>query len=138
MPDTIREQILTAFATKIGAERCDQLDGRDVLPAKSLWDNREEAEGKKYGVMQMSLPLAVEYKAQVDPNLNISKQANAMLGELIQLATDGDNTLAGLCESISYQQSEFNYPEDGTQVIEVYVEFSVIYKFAKGDPFTLA
>jgi len=140
MPDTIREQVIQAFVTKISAARCLKLDGDSDLPAKSVWDNREEVSITKYGTNESTLPLPVEYLAKVDKATypNHSVQANAMLGELIQAATSGDNKLGGLCRSITYLESEFIYPEDGANEIEVYAVFNIVYQFAIGDPFTVA
>jgi hypothetical protein len=139
MPDTIREQIIQAFAIKTGAARCLKLDSDSDLPAKSIWDNQEEATKTAYQTVQASLPLPIEYLALVDKTTysSHSAQCNAMLGELIQSATDGDNTLLGLCRSINYAESEFIYPEDGGKEIEVYAVFNIVYHFLLGDPFTL-
>jgi len=140
MADTVREQILQAFVLKVGAGRCLKLDGSSDLPAKSIWDNGEEASRTAYGTMEAVLPLPVEYLASVDLTTypKLSAQANAMLGELIQAATSGDNQLSGLCRSIEYAESEFIYPEDGAQEIEVYAVFNITYQFVIGDPFTVA
>lgn len=140
MPDTVREQIIQAFVTKVGAGRCLRLDGDSNLPAKSVWDNREEATKTKYNTMDVVLPLPVEYLALVDKTTysSLSAQANAMLGELIQSATSGDVTLGGLCRSIAYTESEIIYPEDGAREIEVYAVFNIAYQFVAGDPFTAA
>ena len=139
MPDTVREQVLQAFVLKIGAERCVKLDSSSELPAKSVWDNGEEASKKAFGVTEVALPLPVEFLAKVDKQTysTNSAQANAMLGEIIKAATSGDNKLGGLCQSIEYAESEFIYPEDGAQEIEVYAVFNVTYQFATGDPFTI-
>lgn len=140
MPDTIREQVVEAFALKVGAQRCQKLDSDSDLPAKSIWDSAEEATKTEYGATRVSILLGVEYLAKVDSltYANHSKQANAMLGEIIQAATAGDNSLGGLCRSIQYQQVEFNYPDDGAQEVEIFVVFEVVYQFATGDPFTVA
>lgn len=140
MADTIREQIIQAFAAKTVAARCVRLDSNSELPAKSVWDNQEEAVKTKYGTTSATLPLPVEFLDSVDKTTypSLSAQANAMLGELIQSATQNDNTLGGLCKSISYLESEFIYPEDGAQEIEVYAVFNIVYEFANGDPFAIA
>jgi len=139
MPETVREQIINAFAQKVGAERCVKLDSSSDLPAKSIWDNSEEATKKAFGVMEVVLPLPVEYLAEVNKTTYpiLSSQGNAMLGELIQAATSEDNTLSGLCRSITYEESEINYPEDGAKEIEVYAVFNITYQFVIGDPFTI-
>lgn len=141
MPDTIREQVVAAFAAKVGASRTEHLDdGAGSLPARVIWDNTETAERTQYGAMQCTIELNVEYIAAVDSATypTLSQQANAMLGELIQDATNGDNTLGGLCRWITYTQNEFIYPDGGTDEVQVLASFSVVYQFAAGDPFTAA
>ncbi len=140
MPTTIRDQIIDAFCVKVGAERCSVLDSSSDLPAKSVWDNREESSKSKYGSNDCVLALPVEYLAKVDKvtYASVSKQANAMLGDVIQSATSGDNTLGGLCKSINYIESEITYPQDGQDEIEIYVVFNVLYSFLNGDPFSAA
>lgn len=140
MADTLREQIIDAFCAKISATRCARLDGDSDLPAKSVWDNGEDAERTKYGTFSCSIDIPVEYMAKVDTATyaNHSKQANAMLGELIQSATGGDTSLGGLCKSTAYAAAEFVYPDDGSREIEVFAVFRVTYEFAAGDPFTAA
>ncbi|KZZ71564.1 hypothetical protein A3765_13900 [Oleiphilus sp. HI0130] len=140
MPDTLREQIVEAFTTKIGAARCARLDGDSDLPAKSVWDNAEEAERTKYSTFACSMDIPVEYMAKIDTVTysNFSKQANAMLGELIALATSGDPSLGDLCKSIQYSAAEFIYPDDGSREIEVFAVFRINYEFVAGDPFAAA
>ena len=138
MPDTIREKIVQAFAAKVGAIRCVHLDSDSELPAKSVWDNAEETEKTPYGKLKITLPLSVDYLAKIDSTnfSNLSAQANAMLGELIQAATSGDNSLTGLCQSITYMQCQFVYPQDGASEIEVLSVFNLVYLVNIGDPYS--
>lgn len=133
---TIREQILDAFSSKVSADRSLRIDGDSDLPARSIWDNEEEAEKTKYGKMRCSFDVPVEYMAKVDLSTfsSLSAQANSMLGEIISEATSGDNSLGGLCRSIDYSGAEFIFPQDGEQEIEVFVVFNIIYEFVIGDP----
>lgn len=136
MADTRRERIVEAFAQKMSATRCAVLDGDSDLPARAFWDNQEEAELTQYNSTRITLPIPVEYLAKVDSSTyaNHSKQANAMLGELITDALSGDRSLGGLCQSIRYRSSEFDYPEAGEQEIAVAAVFEIVYEIVSGDP----
>jgi len=139
MADTLREKILQAFTAKVNAGRCLGVDGDGDLPARSVWDTAENAERTSYGTVRCIIDLPVEYIAKVSKDyLHNSAQANAMLGELIQDATAGDNTLGSLCCGVSYSSSEIVYPEDGAQEIVALAVFQIIYEFALGNPFQAA
>ncbi len=96
MADSIREQVVQAFATRINAARTLQLDGSANLPARAVWDTTESAERLQYGKLRMSLDLNVGFMAKVDrgdpPTAPISKQGNAMLAELLEDALNNDPT----------------------------------------------
>lgn len=133
---TKRERIVAAFASKISALRCALLDGDSDLPARSIWDNSEEATRTKYGNYRVELSIPVEYfdKFNSANFSNYSSQANSMLGELIQDATSGDTTLGGEAISINYSSSEVIYPDDGAREIAVVASFTIVYEFENGDP----
>lgn len=133
---TKRERIVAAFASKLSALRCALLDGDSDLPARSIWDNSEEATRTKYGNYRVELSIPVEYfdKFNSANFSNYSSQANSMLGELIQDATSGDTTLGGEAISINYSSSEVVYPDDGAREIAVVASFTIIYEFENGDP----
>ena len=59
MPDSIREQIVQAFADRINAKRAGQLDNREELPARVIWDFAETAEKLKYRKYEITMSLNV-------------------------------------------------------------------------------
>lgn len=132
--DSIREQVVAAFATKISAERARTLDGECDLPARALWDITEDKEKTQYGQVRCSLEINVGYMAKRDGR-NASVQGNALLAELINDAISGDRTLGGLVESIAEAESTINYPQEGQSEIAVLVSFQVVYLHAIGSPY---
>lgn len=139
MADSIREQVVQAFATRINAARTLQLDSSTNLPARAVWDTTESAERLQYGKLRMSLDLNVGFMAKVDrgdPTAPISKQGNAMLAELLEDALNNDPTLGGLCSQINYSDSVIDYPEPGQDEIAVLAVFQIVYETDSASPYS--
>jgi len=152
MADTVREQIIQAFATKLATvtvangyhydvgnsvERAVPAKTKDQVPALVLWDTNDSvAEIQNYSGGHIALPLLVNAFIAVDPLVNNSVAANRLLGDLIKAMTSGDTTLGGLADSTRYTESQMEYPQPGEQTIGVNVVFNLMFNFAKGDPFT--
>jgi len=135
MPDSIREQIVQAFATRISATRAMQLDGSTDLPARSVWDTSESAERLNYGKLRVTLDLNVGFMDNVDRQQNQSAQGNAMLAELINDALSNDPTMGGLCTQINYADSVIDYPEPGQSQIAVLAVFQIVYEIDNASPY---
>lgn len=135
MPDSIREQIVQAFATRIGATRAMQLDNNSELPARAVWDSSETAERLQYGRLGVTLTLNVGYLDNVDRAVNPSKQGNVMLATLLNDALNNDPTLGGLCSQINYSDSVIDFPEPGQDQIAVLIVFEIVYDIDSTDPF---
>lgn len=136
MPDSIREQIVQAFASRISATRATQLDNNSDLPARAVWDATESAERLQYGKLRVSLELNVGFMANVDRAINASTQGNAMLSELINDALSSDPTLGGLCSQINYADSVIDFPEPGQSQIAVLAVFQIVYEIDSTSPYT--
>lgn len=136
MADSIREQIVEAFATRIGAKRSEQLDGASELPARSVWDFTESADKTGYGTLRMTLGLSVGYMDQLDRALGASKQANTMLAALLEDALNNDPSLGGLAETISYLESTIDYPEPGQNEIAILANFEIVYETSNTTPYS--
>jgi len=136
MPDSIREQIVEAFATRISAGRAVQLDGSSELPARAVWDASESAERLQYGRLRVTLDLNVGFMDNVNRSINQSAQGNTMLAELINDALSSDPTLGGLCEQINYADSVIDYPEPGQDQIAVLAVFQIVYEIDNASPYT--
>ena len=135
MPDSIREQIVQAFASRISAARATQLDNSSDLPARAVWDATESAERLQYGKLRVSLELNVGFMANVDRTINASTQGNAMLSELINDALSSDPTLGGLCSQINYADSVIDFPEPGQGQIAVLAVFQIVYEIDSTSPY---
>ena len=135
MPDSIREQCVAAFATRLGAVRY----GRDVPLA--LFDGDPETPedpDPRYGLVRSNIVARVEYTESVDALYlgDWSITANAKIAELIAAATGADRTLGGVAENIRYTGSEFGAREGGGLKLGVNVTFEITYAFQIGDPYT--
>ena len=136
MPDSIREQVVAAFATRISADRALQLDGNSQLPARSVWDFSEEAERTTYGTLNLSLGLSVGAMELFDRTKGASKQANEMLANLLEDALNDDPTLGGLADRINYVESTVDYPQPGQDEIAILASFEIAYQTQATTPFT--
>lgn len=134
MPDSIREQVVQAFADRINAGRCLQLDGKGDLPARAVWDTTESADRLQYGKLQVSLDLNVGFMDNVDRD-NQSTQGNTMLAELLEDALNSDPTLGGLCSQINYVESVIDYAEPGQDQIAVLAVFQIVYEIDNASPY---
>ena len=136
MADSIREQIVEAFATRISATRSMQLDSNSDLPARSVWDTSESAERLNYGKLRVTLDLNVGFMDNVDRQVNQSTQGNTMLAELINDALNNDPTMGGLCTQINYADSVIDYPEPGQSQIAVLAVFQIVYEIDNASPYS--
>ena len=136
MADSIREQVVAAFATRINADRALQLDGASELPAKAVWDFTETAERTRYGTLSITLGLSVGYMAEFDRVKGASKQGNEMLAELLEDALNNDPTMGGLTQSINYVESTVDYPEPGQNEIAILATFEIVYETSSTTPYS--
>lgn len=135
MPDSIREQIVEAFATRISATRAIQLDGNSELPARAVWDPSESAERLQYGKLRVTLELNVGFMDNVDRATDPSKQGNAMLAALLEDALNNDPTMGGLASRVDYSDSVIDFPEPGQSEIAVLAVFQIVYEIDSTSPF---
>jgi hypothetical protein len=142
MPDTIREQIITALAARAAV-----LSGRAVERAQrsmdesnqifvSIWDGEDQLQEVKYGVEKLQFPLAVEciWKAG---NANASIAANELMGEVVSamIGPDTDRSFGGLVDQIVASTKSPQYPVDGSDYTTLTVIFLVNYTTAAGNPY---
>ncbi len=135
MPDSIREQVVQAFATRVGAERGKQLDNREELPSRVIWDPSETAEKLKYRKYEMTLTLNVGEMAKRDHSINSSVQGNQMLAAMLDDALASDQTLGGLCKHISYTDSVLDSPDPGQNEMIILVTFQIVYETSNTSPY---
>ncbi|MDC8455338.1 hypothetical protein [Marinobacter sp. DS40M6] len=135
MPDSIREQIVQAFADRLGAERGQQLDSREDLPMRVLWDPTETAEKLKYRKYEMTLTLNVGEMAKRDFTVNPSVQGNQMLASMLDNALNDTHTLGGLCKHINYTDSVLDSPDPGQTEMIILVTFQIVYETSNTTPY---
>lgn len=135
MTESIREQVVQAFADRIGAARAAQLDGESYLPARALWDPTETTEKNRYGKYDCTVTIQVAEMASRDFSINSSVQGNAMLSSLLNDALSTDHTLGGLCKSLSYTGSTLDFPESGQKEAIVLATFEVVYAMDNSNPY---
>ncbi|WP_396623082.1 hypothetical protein [Marinobacter sp. W-8] len=135
MPDSIREQIVQAFATRLGAARAEQLVNEGDLPVRVLWDPIETAEKVKYRKYEVTLTVNVGELASRDETVNSSIQGNRMLAALLDDALSEDHTLGGLCKDISYLDSAFDSPSSGQTEMVIQVTFQITYQTSNTSPY---
>lgn len=135
MPNSIREQVVQAFADRIGASRAQKLDSQSDLPARALWDPSESAEKNKYGKYDLTVTIQVAEMASRDFQTDSSTQGNAMLASLLNDALNADATLGGLCKHIRYVESTLDSPEDGQKEMVVLATFEIVYVTSNTSPY---
>ena len=150
-PLTIREQAIQALEVKTNAQRgVDSYDERD-LPLTVLFEGADEPARIQYGFVETAMSVRLERMeagqgAQVTDNglettgetdkRKWHTQANALLGDLIQSATGGDNTLGGLCQGIEYVSGGTAISPDGSNTVVAFADIRVRYRFLIGNPFS--
>lgn len=144
MADTVREQIITAFATRAQSLSTKPvqrvLRSSDEIPANTrfitIWDGDDEALEAGYGIQKMQFPIALEC---VFPhgNVNPSIAANAVIGEIIKTIYTGSQTFSNLATAMNLASCQPIYPQDGGKNTAVLVTFNIIYTTKKGDPYVI-
>lgn len=136
MPDSIREQVVQAFATRISAKRAEQISREDALPVRALWDFNETTERMSYGKNRMTLTISVGVMDRLPTGENASQRANAVLAELLEDALNADPTMGGLCQRLTYTDSTIDFPQPGQDVLAVLTEFEIVYETDTTSPYT--
>lgn len=139
MADTIREQVIAAFTARAQAlstntverTRRQHPEGNEINI--SVWDGEDEAIGKKFGIQELSFPIALQI--QWRPDINPSIAANAMMGDVVKVMLSTDSTFNGLAKSMDYLSSTPEYPADGSGYISLAIIFNIYYATQLGNPF---
>ncbi len=150
MADTIREQIISAYCTRLAAwttangysHNCGVSAFRAVphidasaLPACVLWPKNETVE-QRYG--QNVCKMSVELDVVVDPGeINPSIIQEQLLGDAIKIMADPAVEVSALIEDITYTgggPASENKPEDQTTAIKA--SFEIQYETLTGNPYS--
>ncbi len=135
---TMRNQVVTAFATKISADRALKFSNADLLPKRTVWDLSEEAEKTKYGKHDITLQLQVEVVMDANATENAGQAEgdllDATLGQLQVDAFATDLTFEDLITGIRYTGAAYSYSDDGSNLLALSAVFEITYQFLTNDP----
>lgn len=130
---TIRNQIITAFVTKLNAKRALPFAKGDRLPLRSVWDLEEQAEKKTYSkhtsVIQVQVEVMLDASESDEGDL-----LDAALGSLQADAFADDETFDNLINSLAFTGATYSYSEDGSSIIGLSAGFEITYQFLTTDP----
>lgn len=145
MADTIREQIIQAFITRVEplsglpVERCNRSMGETTDRFISVWDgDAAKVSEKPYGIDQFQFEIAVDVIWQATDNESV--EANVLMGE-IEAAIRGagvDRTYAGLAAKTDLGRLAPQYSDDGSRYTRVTAVYRIDYQTPSGDPYTVA
>lgn len=151
MADTIREQIIAAYMTRLAAwkvsngfnyacggtvQQAVQYFDEADLPGCVLWPGAETSE-QKYGKNLIEMTFKVEPIVPVPDGTNPATIQEKLLGDAIKIMTDPSVAVTSLIDSIIYTgggPGGINKPEETTTAI--YAEFKIKYKAILGDPYS--
>lgn len=144
MADTIREQIIQAFITRVepltglAVERCNRSMGETADRFISVWDGDDVKLSEKYNVEQLQFEIAIDAIWQATDNESV--EANVLMGE-IETAIRGtgvDRTYAGLAIKTDRSRMSPQYSDDGSRYTRVTAVYRIDYQTPTGDPYTVA
>lgn len=150
MADTIREQIIAAYVTRLASwttaggfnhncgasvfRMAPYIDPGDV-PAGNLFPQVEEVT-QKYGFNTCSMMVRVEGTAEVGTT-NPSVIQEQLLGDAIKIMTDPDVAVTSLIEDILYVSGgPDSVPKGEDTTVCVFAEFKIVYNTLSGNPYS--
>ena len=142
MTDTIRERIITAFATRaaplsaLAVERAKRSIDESASIFVSIWDGEDTLVDGKYGIEKLQFPMAVECIWKTGAT-NASIAANALMGSIVttMIGVGIDRTFGGLVDKIAVPTKSPQYPQDGSDYTTLTVIFLIDYQTAAGNPY---
>lgn len=134
----IREQILQALATRVGAIRA--LEGIDVddLPLTVLVEGEDTPGEEQYDMTPLTLPVTIGRAVEMTGLKGDAwqTQANTLLADLIVEAYGTDETLGGLADGIDYAGGTPDVLTDGASGVMAQANFEIRYAIARGNPYS--
>lgn len=135
MTTSIREQLIAAVCTAMGAQYGAYVDDQTAMPVTVVVDGTDSA-SNTYDLTTVSMPISVgraeAVTAHAAPETQRT-QANAALAKLItDMHAGGD--FGGLCRSCEYTGGELEYHGD-THIVAL-ANFTLTYQHARGNPST--
>ncbi len=134
----IREQIIQALATRVGAVR--GLEGFDLsdLPLTVLVEGEEQVRDEKYDMTPITLPVTIGRAVEMTGLKGDAwhTEANKQLADLIVEAYDPDETMGGLADGIDYAGGATDVLTDGANGVMAQVNLEIRYAIARGNPYS--
>lgn len=144
---SIREQVIAAFADKVGAVRAPlpaDFDDKVAWPITGLVDGDDLVERVEYGSYFVILGIRLE---RIDEYTGANALArygsedksvvgNALLTDLISTALAGDRTLGGLAVDTQYSEGGVIYADTSSRLVGAFAVFNLRFRFDVGDPLT--
>lgn len=127
---SIRENIVSAFATRLSASRATR------NAARALWDDGDTNYIRQFGTQRASIEVRVEYQEEVTDIDTLSERANVIAESIIADATGADLTLSDICRGIEQTNLQITWPDANSRTLGVTVEFLIHYQHDVGDPST--
>ena len=135
---TIREQIIRALTTRVGAvRRLEMYDDRD-LPITVLQEGDDAASEGRYGLTNVTMPISVARALQISTAKGDAwyTELNTALGNLIKELYTGGEDVGGLAHGMDFVSSSVDLLTDGGVGAGVAVTVGVRYSFVHGNPFS--
>lgn len=135
MPESIREQLLSAIETQLDAtyRESGRLDD-DELPVIVFLDGNDTSTDDAYGQTNFVMPISVGSgeKSNSSDERVMRKRANELLAQIInQMFTD--QTFGGLAETVQLTDSGILIEPGNRCMAEA--QFNVRYSTLRGDPY---
>jgi hypothetical protein len=127
---SIRENIVSAFATRLSAARASRTS------TLALWDDGDTNQGRQFNLQLASIECRVEHQETVADIDTLSERANVIAADIIGTAMQPDRTLSDTCRDIELTNLNISWPEPNSRVLGVTVEFQIHYQHDLGDPNT--
>ena len=150
MADTIREQIISAYLTRLASwtvangfnYSCGVSAGRSrgtveeiELPAVVVWPQSETVE-YAYGRTICTMPLKLEALAMIGSE-NRSVVQEKLLGDAIKIMTDSSIVVTSKIDDIAYVTGGPAGMEKAEEIITaITAEFTIKYETVAGDPYS--
>lgn len=136
MPEPIREQVLSALANALGAHRVPMALEVEEKRIIQLYDEEETIVNEwdnSIHTMMAQITVVDKYDEEV---IQQSTVANRLLAE-IQTLVLADQTLGGLCESVSIKEATTAYVDDPSNYTGAVLGVSVVYRTAHNNLYAL-
>ena len=129
MAEPIRERILAALATQLGALRNPEALDYDDARIIALYDEGETLDDEWDSVNHVMTVRLTAIDRYDEDTLPKGTAANRLLAAVQTLAVQ-DRTVTGLCDNVTVQQASPAYSDDPSAYVGALLELAVTYQTA--------